>query len=185
MSKVLLLYGGLLHARKQVIPHMNQVYNMLKDHSDFIDKRDVYLFDVDTFKQYDTVVFFFPLAAGTLPSTILELLKKLEDSQSKANIYVVSYTDVYEAEKCIFGVKAVDNWTKHTQNTFKGSLMIGSLFVQDTLQTKLITVSYLKKMCLAIINNEEVHLTTTMLSLKKFLRLGNRYWNKQIKAKKG
>lgn len=184
MAKILLLSSGLKHAQEFVDPFLKRLEVYLNAQKNWVDVRNAESFDERAFFEYDQVVFLFFTALDSIPSSTLEIFEKLE-SQNKNNteIYVLIGCDEYEAEKCDLSEKIIKKWCERENLVFKGSLKIGSgLFIMKS-ASKFVVSNYIKNFAAAILKHENVNLKVTMLTDKIFMKMANKYWNKEIHKK--
>ncbi len=59
-------------------PFLSRLEGYLNEHCDYLDIRYASRFDERTFFQYDQVVFSFPVALNSIPSSTLEIFERLE-----------------------------------------------------------------------------------------------------------
>ena len=184
MSKILLLSSGLINAQKTMQPFLERLEVYLEPQADCVDVRNTETFDERTFFEYDQVIFIFSCALNSIPSTTLEIFKKLESQEKNhTEIYALIACDEYEAENCNLSEKIMKQWCKSQQLVFKGSLKIGSsLFIMHG-ASGLVVSNYIKNFAHAIIEHQDVCLKVSMLTDKVFMKKANSYWHKEIKKK--
>ena len=182
MSKILILHSGLKNSQKYMEPFSKRLEVYLDPQSDCVDVRNIITFDERAFFEYDQVVFVFCVALNSIPSSTLEIFKKLENqAKNHMEIYALIGCDEYEPEKCDLSSKILKNWCIQEKLQFKGVLEIGSiLFVMQT-PSKFIVSNYIKNFAHAMIRHDDVTLKVTMLTDRVFMKKANKYWNKEIK----
>lgn len=182
-NNVLIISCSLLHNYIHTEMFVKSMHTMLTGEIKNVDIRDVHCFDMSSFSQYNTVLFIYELSMGTLPSVAITLLKQLETVSKHADIYCIAATDLYEPEACEISCRQLERWAQLNHLNYMGSLMIGSLYLQNYLSIRMVTKAYLKRLSKAIKENSQISLQTTCFSMKQFMKLGNIYWKKEIKKK--
>lgn len=184
MAKILLLSSGLKHAQDLVEPFLKRLEVYLSSQSDCVDVRNTTTFDARTFFEYDQVVFIFSTALDSIPSSTLEIFQQLENQpKNHTEVYALIACDEYEAEKCNLSEKIIEKWCQRENLPFQGSLKIGSfLFIMKS-ASKFVVSNYIKSFAGAILKHEHVSLKVSMLTDKIFMKMVNKYWNKEIKKK--
>lgn len=182
MAKILLLNSGLKHTQTFMKLFLSRLEGYLNEHCDYLDIRYASRFDERTFFQYDQVVFLFPVALNSIPSSTLEIFERLE-TQPKGNVevYALIGCDEYEPEKCDLSEKIIKNWCQREHLKYKGSLKIGSIFFIMNTMSRFVVCNEMKKLAQAIIHHQEFYSQTTMLTDRIFMKKANQYWNKEIK----
>lgn len=184
MAKILLISSGLKHAQDLMEPFLRRLEVYLASQSDCVDVRNVSTFDERAFFEYDQVVFIFSTALDSIPSSTLEIFQKLEGQiKNHTEIYALIACDEYEAEKCDLSEKIIKKWCERENLQFKGSLKIGSfLFIMKS-ASKFVVSNYIKSFATTIIKHGTANLKVTVLTDKIFMKMANKYWNKEIKRK--
>lgn len=181
MAKILILSSGLRHADEMIMPLIEHLKAYLIGGSEFVDVRPSDTLRASSFAQYDKVIFAYPIALDTIPSSLLDIFKDLEAVPcKKADIYVLSCCDEYEPHHCQHSDRVVMNWCKSNHLSYRGSLNVGALYVMSQNVNQLVLYSYLKKMAVAILKDQDIDLEVTVFSLNSFMKNANRYWEKEI-----
>lgn len=185
MSKILLVSSGLKHAQEFIEPFLKRLEVYLSSHDNcVIDVRNASNFDERAFFEYDQVVFLFSIALDSIPSSTLEIFEKLENQlKNKTEVYALIACDEYEPEKCNLSEKIIMKWCEKENLQFKGSLKIGSVLFIMKSASKFVVSNYIKSFASAILKHEETHSKVTMLTDKIFMKMANKYWNKEIRKK--
>ena len=106
----------------------------------FIKKGDVSIINIKTQKQYlafeqqlnsiDNLVIVTPVYVDTIPSTVLELLVKIENfvknKNINLNVYAMTNCGFYEGEQNRLAQKTIEVWSGKCGFTYKGGLGIGA-----------------------------------------------------------
>lgn len=184
MSKILIINSSLKHAQDFVEPFVQRLVVHLSRQSECVDVRNTQTFDERTFFEYDQVIFVFFVALDSIPSTTLEIFKKLEGQEKKdTEVYAMIACDEYETEKCDLSQKIIEKWCEREQLCFKGSLKIGSsLFIMKS-ASRFVVANYIKGFAMAILKNVHIYSRVSMLTENIFMKTANKYWNKEIKRK--
>ena len=182
LAKILLLNSGLKHTYTVMKPFLSRLEVYLDGRCDCLDVRNTMTFDERTFFEYDQVVFIFPVALDSIPSSTLEIFHRLESQQKGfAEVYALIACDEYEPEKCDISEKILQNWCQREQLHYKGSLKIGSaLFIMKTI-SRFVVSNEMKRLSDAIIHHQDFYSKTTMLTDRIFMKKANQYWNKEVK----
>lgn len=184
MSKILLLNSGLKHAQAFVDPFLKRLEVHLSSKENCVDVRSAENFDERTFFEYDQVVFLFSIALDSIPSSTLEIFQKLENqSKNHTEIYALITCDEYEPEKCNLSKKIIQKWCHRENLQFKGTLKIGSVLFIMKSASKFVVSNYIKSFASAILKHESIDSQVTMLTDKIFMKMANKYWNKEIQRK--
>ncbi len=182
MDKVLLIFSGLENSKQYVNPFLKYLEVYLEKKNVCVDTRDLNTFDERTFFEYNQVIFVFMTTLDSVPSSMLEIFKKLESQdKSHAEVYALIACDEYESEKCDLSEKIIKNWCCRENVKYKGSLKIGStLFIMRTV-CKFIVANEIKKFVSSICKHENVSLNVTLLNESMFMKKANKYWDKEIR----
>ncbi|MEG0156719.1 MAG: hypothetical protein RR626_08780 [Anaerovoracaceae bacterium] len=106
----------------------------------FMAKGEVSILEVKTLKQYlaleaqldqiDNLVCVTPVYVDTIPSTVLDILEKIERAVSgkslSLNVYALTNCGFYEGEQCALALNTFNLWCKRCGFTFRGGLGIGA-----------------------------------------------------------
>lgn len=184
MSKTLLINASLKHACDFVEPFLHRLEVYLdKQGEDVVDVRDYDTFDERTFFEYDHVVFVFMTSLNMLPSSMLEILNKLEGQTKQTKVYSLIVCDEYETEKCDLSQKILEKWCEKENCLYQGTLKIGSgLFIMKT-TVRFIVSNHIQSLAKAIKNDEDYLSQVTVPTMSHFMRNANRYWTNEIKKK--
>ena len=183
MNKILLINTSLKHGCQFVEPFLHRLEVYLSKSDCVIDVRDASNFDERTFFEYNTVVFVFFTSLNMLPSTMLEVLNKLEGQTQRIHVYSMIVCDEYETEKCDLSEKIIQQWSLKEHCSYQGTLKIGSgLFIMQT-ASRFIVANHIQDMAKKILNQEAYFSQVTVLTMNKFMRVANRYWTSEIKKK--
>lgn len=182
MAKILLINSGLKHTYTVMKPFLSRLEVYLDGRCDCLDVRNTMTFDERTFFEYDQVVFIFPVALDSIPSSTLEIFHRLESQQKGfAEVYALIACDEYESEKCDISERILQNWCLREHLQFKGSLKIGSAFFIMKTMSRFVVSNEIKKFSEAILKHQNFSGKITMLTDRIFMKKANQYWNKEIK----
>lgn len=182
MAKRLLISSGLEGTKEYVKPFLNRLFIYLSKHCSVVDIRDINTFDERSFFEYDQVVFVFFIALDSIPSSTLEIFKKLEGYDKKdTQIYTMALCDEYEPEKCNLAVRTIKQWCIKENMKYMGALKIGAALYLLNDTSRLVVANKIQEFAGAMIQERSIELKVSMLSQKKFLKQANKYWYKGIK----
>ena len=135
----------------------------------FMKKGEVEVFELKTQKQYlelekklecvDNLVFATPVYVDTIPSTVLDMLVKLEkffnEKQINMNVYTIINCGFYESEQCKLAQETFKTWCSKCNLNFKGGLSLGSGVMLAFIRTLIpigIAITILETLIFAIIS---------------------------------
>lgn len=184
MDRVLLINSGLKHSSIYVDPYLRKLKIFLEEEGNIVDVRNILSFDERTVFCYDVVIFLFLNTVDSIPSSTLEIFDKLESIELKEQlIYSIVLCDEYETEKCDISDKIVELWCKRRDIQYKGCLKIASVMVINKTIQRFPVTTMLKNASKTISNHQQLNSKITLLTLKNYLKVANKYWIKQAKKR--
>ena len=181
MDNILIILSGLIYTNKIMY---NQAYKL----SHYL-KSNVTIKTLQVIKEQDvednnTIIFMFPISSQTIPSCMLEYMKKNETLMNHKTIYSVLYCDEYETDYCDYADEILSLYCKKTHAQYKGSLKIGAYFLLNHIPYTWRVANTLKSFASNIRKTKESALDITFFSKNKFIKEGNKFWEKAYKSKK-
>lgn len=179
--KVLVLKAALKHADETQDFFCDKLAVFFDTRTNIEAKVDnVLSFDVGTLRQYDTIVFAYTLAAGSVPSELLEFFEKMKPIRVTPDIYALGFCEEFEPSACAHANDVIRFFSNRQGYHYRGSLNIGSRLVIRSSPASFVVTNYLKMFSNIVKNHQESTLEASALTRRSFLNKGNRFWKRQI-----
>lgn len=180
---------------KLEISNSNFFLNELKNKNDKIEYiyKNNYIDLVKKLDNVNTIVLAFPLYVDAPTNKVIEFMEYIEDNKidiENKNIYIIINCGFLESKHNIIASDIIKQFCNKNKAIYKGEFLIGAGEIIGKINRnklyKIASCDYLvkiKKFKSAILNNEAIHLKTTIKPMTKrlYVYLANINWNNHLK----